>query len=468
MEVVAPSAERQHRLAHLEAVLRDWLGEPCPAPPSGRGRPPIVPAAVLWSGLLVCVLRGFESQRDLWRLLTQHGFWQQPCYEVSDMAIYDRLKTAPATALAPLLSQLTAALPEATPPDPNLGTSLAAFAPAVLAIDHTVLDPVLRRRKLLRELPIGDHCLLPGALGCVFDVRRQRWVKVHYLADPQQDLHADIVPLVAGLPLGSLLLFDLGYFSFWFLDELTQQQYHFVTRWREKTTYEVAHVLYDGGNAQVHLWEGLVYPGKHRADRAAQPVRLIRLTRNEGERSVCYQYVTNVLDPRVLPAWEVVALYRRRWDIEQAFNLIKTYLGLHLLWSSHPNVILHQVYATVILCQVLFALRDEVALRAQAGRCEVSLPLLIRWLPRLAADGHDPVAEFVRVGRSAGYVRPVRRRPFQVPEVPISAYCFPEHPPNPRSARYGSHDYCERTYVPDAEKAARRARYWAGVQDRQL
>lgn len=466
MEVPDVPTEQRERATQLEATLRELLGEPNLAPRGGPGRPWTIPAAVLWSGLLVCVLRGFHQKVDLWRALCVHGLWHVPRYDVTEMAVEDRLKTAAADALAPLLAHVTEAVEQRWQ---DLSCcELAPFAKAILAVDHTILDLVLRYRRILRELPKGDRCLLPGALGCVFDIRRQLWVKLQYLADPQQDLHTAVRSLTAGFAAGTLLLFDLGYFAFWFFDELTEAGYHFVTRWRGKVTYSVEHVFYEGGNARARLFDALIYPGVHRADRAAHPLRMIRITVLKGSRWETYQYVTNVLDPRVLPAWQVAALYRRRWDIEKAFDLVKTHLGLRLLWSSQSNVLLHQIYATFILCQVVLALRNEIAVRAQADLREVSLPLMIRWLPRLAADGHDAVAEFVRAGRRAGYIRPFRGQTWEVPTVTDAEYCWPERPPGQREARYGSRDYCQRTYQRDAEKAARRARYWPEAEDREL
>jgi hypothetical protein len=382
------------------------------------------------------------------------------------MAVSDRLERAPADALAPLLAQITTAV-QARWQTLSCCT-LAPFARAILAVDHTILDPVLRKRHLLRELPAGNACLLPGALGCVFDVRRQLWTKLQYLADAQQDLRENVQSLVAGLEAGTLLLFDLGYFAFWWFDDLTAAGVHFVTRWRQKVTYTVEHVFYDGGNPQVRLLDALIYPGQYRADRAAEPVRLIRLSVRSGAGWQEYQYVTNVLDPKQLPAWQVVALYQRRWDIERAFDLVKTHLNLRLLWSGIPAVLLHQIYATFILCQVVLSLRNEVAERAGVDPREVSLPLLIRWLPQLAADGHDAVAEFVRGGRRAGYLRPYRSKALVLPEVKEAEYTYPDTWPGSRPARYGSRDYCKRTYERKPEKAARRARYWADARDFQL
>jgi hypothetical protein len=43
-----------------------------------------------------------------------------------------------------------------------------------------------------------------------------------------------------------------------------------------------------------------------------------------------HRCLTNVRDPRLLSAAEVVALYARRWDIERAIALVKQHLGLSL------------------------------------------------------------------------------------------------------------------------------------------
>jgi hypothetical protein len=364
--------------------------------------------------------------------------------------------------MAAFFEQVTTLLQQHPPPGTVPATTpvLAPFAAAVYAVDHTILDPVLRKRKLLRELPPGDRCLLPGALGCVFDVRQQQWVTVRYVPDPQQDLHGEIPPLVTGRAPGSLLRFDLGYFAFWWFDHLTDAGYWYVTRLREKVTWEVQHVYYDGGTAQVQLWDGLVYLGKHRADRAGHPVRLIRLTVQQGRQEQTYTYLTNVLDPRLLPAWQVAELYRRRWDIEQGFHLVKTHLGLQLLWSSFPNV-----YATFIIAQIVLALRNEIAARAGVEPREVSLALLLRWLPQLARDGHDPVAEFVAKGRTAGYLRPFRGRAWSLPEIMAADYQFPDQPIPWRKPRYGSRDYQQRTAPALTEKDRKRQRYWGTPGD---
>jgi hypothetical protein len=101
-----------------------------------------------------------------------------------------------------------------------------------------------------------------------------------------------------------------------------------------------------------------------------------------------------------------------------ALQLIKQHLGLHLLWSAKPTVILQQVWAVLIIAQILQALRLEIAGKAAVDPFEVSLPLLVAYAPRLLADGIDPVTFFVAHGRQAGFIRPSRRTQMRAPALP--------------------------------------------------
>ena len=153
------------------------------------------------------------------------------------------------------------------------------------------------------------------------------------------------------------------------------------------------------------------------------------------------RYVTNVTDPHQLSMREIARLYARRWDIELAFKTLKRELGLHLLWSSKAQLILIQVWAVLIIAQLVQALRMEVALRAEVDPFEVSLPLLLESLPLMQKPGGDAISECVSRGRALGILRPSSRLLVQAPHVaaaqlaPLPAHlqlplrrtpCYPE------------------------------------------
>jgi hypothetical protein len=300
---------------------------------------------------------------------------------------------------------------------PHADTTLAPFATAVLAIDETTLDPVARRLPALRGLPPTDAQRLPGKLAGVFDVRCQLWQRLQHLPDAHQNEKAAARALVADLPAGSLLLFDLGYFAFPWFDELTDAGQGWISRLRDKTSYEVLHVCYADGETL----DALVWLGTHRADRAKHAVRLVQFRRG----AVLHRYLTNVRDPRLLPMDHVAQLYARRWDIEMAVDLVKTELGLHLLWSAKRPVVLAQVWAVLLIAQVLQALRVLIAAEAGVEPFAVSMPLLVRYLPQYAARHHDPLAAFLADARRLGFIRPSRRIAIVTPDIPATALSPP-------------------------------------------
>lgn len=424
-------------LNRLEATLQALVGEfpeACPEGTRGPGRPPLIPAALLWLGFLLCVLRGLHAQRAIWRMLALHGFWGHPPTPITDSALYQRLARAAPTAFGELFQRITALLLARYAVVCDVPS--APFAPDIIALDHSTLDKVVRKLKLLRDRPKGDDALLPGRLATLFDVRRQLFRHVDFEADANRNVKFQAERLLDALTPGTLLLFDLGYFAFAWFDLLAERGFSYVSRLRHGTSWVVSHVLYAGGSAQLSLRESWVYLGKYRADRAGTPVRLVEVT----YAGKTYRYITNVLDPALLPAADLVALYARRWDIEQAFNLLKTHLQLYLLWSGRQNVVILQVFATLIIAQVVLALRTELALKTGADLREISLPLLIESLPQLLANGRDPLAELAAHGRRMEIIRPFRGRAYRVVTPGAEEYDYPEGRPPPRPHRYAGKD----------------------------
>jgi Transposase DDE domain len=416
----------------LEGDLRDLISELGTQPRSSRGSgsPPVLPAFLFWAGLLVCVLRGFCAQQNLWQLVCLKGLWNYPRIELTRQAIYQRLARTPGTRLLELFNRITVAVRQRS--SSVCDVPYASFATEIFALDHSTLDAVLRKLKLFRDVARGSAQLIPGQLATLFDVRRQLFFRVEFWKEAQRNEKHNVAHWLEVIPAGSLLLFDLGFFAFPFFDRLAEGGFHFVCRQRQKTTFVLHHLLYDGPAGPLHLKESLGYLGAYRADRAAHPVRLIEVFAAHGT----YRYLTNVLDPALLPAAHVIQLYRRRWDIETAFKLLKSQLNLFLLWSGHLNVVMHQVFATLIIAQVVLGLRNEVAQQAKAQLREVSLPLLIRWAPELARDGQDPVLTLARYGRNAGIIRPFRGRAYDLPRVKPEDYAVPIERPPPRKPRY--------------------------------
>jgi hypothetical protein len=431
LALYAPSAlvgEVEHFLQQALAQLEPDQAE---AHRRGPGRPRILPALCLWAGLLVCVLRGFSSHLELWRLLSLRGLWAYPRFPVTDQAVYARLERAGTAPLEACFEQIRQLLAARLAPYADL--TLAPFAADVLVLDETALDPLPRKLPALREVPKGDRALWPGTLATLFDVRRQQFRHVRYYPDAQENERRHARALLAEAQPQSLILADLGYFGFEWFDDLTEGGHFFVSRLREKSSYRVLHRFYERGE----VLDLLVFLGAYRRDRMKHALRLVQFRVG----STLYRYVTNVLEPHVLPLAEIARLYARRWDVEMAFQLVKEHLGLRRLASAKLTLVLQQVWAVLTLAQILQALRVEIAARCGVELFDVSLPLLVRYLPQFAADGQDPVHAFVERGRAGGLIRPSRRVRLQLPPIASA-----EVVPRPatlvltRTPRYGHHN----------------------------
>jgi len=375
------------------------------------GRPLTLPAFVLWSSVLVAVLRGFTSQLDVWRLIAWHGLWNYALYNISDQTIYNRLAVGGHEAMRQLFYQVRDGLK--TRLEPYIQTDLAPFAHEVYALDGSTLDKIGRYLPPLRQIANGDSRLLPGKMIGLFDVRRQQWSEMIHVTNPHQNDKVVAQELVANLPEKSLILADLGFFSFPWFDALTTNGFWWISRLRAKTSYDIIHTYYQSDT----FFDGVIWLGKYRADQAAQAARLVQFSIGQ----VQYQYITNVLNPMVLPMREIARLYARRWDIELAFKMVKRYLKLHILWSAKTEVVLVQLWAVLIISQVLQAIRLEIAGLAEVDPFDVSMPLVTRYVPQLALQGKNPMAMIVNDGRRVGIIRPSRRIEIQAPLIEPAA-----------------------------------------------
>ncbi len=405
MERIKPD---ESLLGAIEGFLKGILLQLDVDPASDRGRPRTLPGLALWAGIVVCVARGFSSQLELWRLLSEQGLWDFPRFGLDDEAVRKRLRNAPENTVRKIFEQVTTVL---LAQKEAVQKPLAAFAKGVFAIDEMTLDAVAKRLPSLRKI---EGAVLPGKVGAIFDIRKQLWTHVEFHANPLQNSKVAARSLLDHIETGSVILADLGYFAFEWFDDLTRQGYHWVSRLRAKTSYTLSHVLYESGTTL----DAIVFLGAYRADRTEHVARLVRFTVKE----TTFTYITNVLQPELLSIREISQLYARRWDIEMMFNMIKTHLHLHVIWSGYENVVQHQLFAVFTVAQCILGLRSDLAQRADADVFDISLDLMIRWIPRFAKEGSDPIAVLAERGRRMKIIRPSTRIKLSAPEPPLSEY----------------------------------------------
>jgi hypothetical protein len=105
------TCKSEQNVKFIEEFLANTLRHVEVEEPSKKaGRPRVLPALALWAGVLVCLLRGWNSQREIWRLLSLQGVWHFPRYSLSDEAVYKRLEQASQDSLKRVFEAVTASL----------------------------------------------------------------------------------------------------------------------------------------------------------------------------------------------------------------------------------------------------------------------------------------------------------------------------------------------------------------------
>lgn len=359
----------------IEARLRQILPEANQTPrlilqpglPPKRLRKRVLTLPLMAVLMVTLVWRQLPSLTEALRVLALEGLSDQAPVEVSRQALSKRLRALPAALFAQLYEEALERL-RATPttPLPLAPGSLQARFTALWAADGSTLE-ALRRK--LKELPEQDTPL-GGKMLAVVDLLTRRPQHTWYTEDARANDKSFCHRLLAALPVGALVVFDLGWFGFPFFDQLTTDGKFFVTRLREKTAYTVAEVLDAGA-----CWrDEIIEVGQYRSNPCKNRLRLVSVLWG----SIWYRYLTNVLEPEKLPARAVAALYRQRWRIEEAFLLTKRLLGLSYLWVGDTNGVQIQLYTTWLFYAVLTDLCVQVAQALEEPLAQISVEMVFR------------------------------------------------------------------------------------------
>jgi hypothetical protein len=361
---------------------------------------------VMVAFVLSLIWRQIGSVSEAVRVLQEEGVLWVPPLEVSAQAVNQRLRTLPPhlfqQVLLDVLPQMDARWRTRTaarerPLPPVMRRALEHF-PAIVAVDGSTLDVLLRKVGLLRE---ADGPVLAGRMAALLDVATCLPRQVWYEADSQAHDQRFWTRILAALAPGSLVLFDLGFLNYTLFDHLTTHDVHFVTRAKQNTAYRVERTL----AWHADRFDQLVWVGSGRT-RCQHLLRLVAVQR----AGKWYRYLTNVLDPQVLSLEDVVALYAGRWTIEDVYAVVKRLLGLAYFYVGAVNAIQTQLWATWLLYAVLVDLTDAVAATLHQPFVALSIEMVYRGLYHFTravqrGQADDPVAYLAAKANRLGLLK---------------------------------------------------------------
>jgi hypothetical protein len=352
-EIVHPATLRQVGYFHRLGLRERTLG-----------------LVVMVAFVLEMIWRQIGGVSELARIVQKEAIlWEQP-RKVSQQALSQRLTSLPAELFLRVLKSVLPVMRERwfereRPLPPELVWAAERYR-AIFAVDGSTLDALIRKMKLLRDLPENP---LAGKITALLDLCTRLPEEVWYERDAKAHDQRFWPKILSTLKAGSLLIFDKGYINFSVFIQLRQAQVKFITRSKSNLVYTVEQAI--TRTASVHDYRVWIGKGETR-----QLVRLIEI-RHRGK---WYRYLTNELDAEKLPTAYVVALYWQRWRIEDAYALVKRLLGLAYFWSGSQNAVELQIWATWLLYVVLIDLTDAVAERLNLPFARISIEMVYRSL----------------------------------------------------------------------------------------
>ncbi|PYX04020.1 MAG: IS4 family transposase [Acidobacteria bacterium] len=195
--------------------------------------------------------------------------------------------------------------------------------------------------------------------------------------------------VLPSLKKGMLCLADRGFFGFEMWKQAAATGADLLWRVRKNIVLPCEKRLPDGS------YLSRIYADKNRrrgTDGIIVRVIEYRLEGIEGAEPL-YRLATTILDDKLAPAVELAALYHERWEIETAFDELKTHLrGANIvLRSKTPDLVRQEFYGLLMAHFAVRGLMHEAALSADEDPDRLSFLHAVRVVRRkMAAFGAIP------------------------------------------------------------------------------
>ena len=191
-------------------------------------------------------------------------------------------------------------------------------------------------------------------------------------------LGQDVLP---NLKPGMLCLADRSFFGFEFWEQARSTGADLLWRGKKNLSLPRLKCFKDGSYLSV------IYPSlrDRRHHTNGVEVRVIEYTL-EGVSGAepFYRLLTTVLDPKKAPAYELAALYHERWEIETAFDELKTHLrgSQIVLRSKTPTLVKQEFYGLLLAHYAIRGLMHEAALKEDTDPDTLSFTHAVRVVRR--------------------------------------------------------------------------------------
>lgn len=154
-----------------------------------------------------------------------------------------------------------------------------------------------------------------------------------------------------------IVALDRAYINYAKFEELTQRDVVYVTKMKKNLTYEVlVDCMHQNENGLMEYREQVVVFRKDGINHIARIITHVDI--KKGKQPKLISLLTNDFD---MPLETIVAIYRRRWQIESLFKQIKQNFPLRYFYGESANAIKIQIWVTLIANLLLSVLQSSLS-----------------------------------------------------------------------------------------------------------
>lgn len=200
--------------------------------------------------------------------------------------------------------------------------------------------------------------------------RKKGGIKVHSVIHANEGVHCD-VKFTSAATNDSFMLapnhfrhdeivaLDRAYINYAKFEALTERNVVYVTKMKKNLVYDtLVDCMYQNNNGEMEYREQVVVFRKDGINHIARIITYVDV--KKGKQPKLISLLTNDFD---MELETIVAIYRRRWQIESLFKQIKQNFPLRYFYGESANAIKIQIWVTLIANLLLSVLQSTLTRR---------------------------------------------------------------------------------------------------------
>ena len=200
-----------------------------------------------------------------------------------------------------------------------------------------------------------------------------------------------------------IVALDRAYINYAKFEELTDRDVVYVTKMKSNLNYEVlVDCMHQNPQGLMEYRERVVVFRKDGINHIARIITYVDI--KKGKKPKLISLLTNDFD---MPPETIVAIYRRRWQIESLFKQIKQNFPLRYFYGESANAIKIQIWVTLIANLLISVLQNTLNRRWSFSGLATIVRIVLMYYLNLEKFLNQPDADLKRMLVQASESPPV-------------------------------------------------------------